>query len=175
MGDGFCFAVFFHQDLRSPDAQDLPGIGTEEGIAAPFLSALDALQEKDGRAVLQFHQGRDRGFRVRQDLAIDRDEVSLPGQSPEGLKIRIMHGSVSFPVINSKKKAVSIVTAFGCCKQKSRGVLRSPHGFDSLGCPSQQWINPSVLFNRHHQFVVANLAVISEIPRLFVLACPLAS
>ena len=59
--------------------------------AAPLLAAFDALQQKGTARAPQLLIGRHRGLQIPQDLAIDRDQVALPGHVGKRLKIRINH------------------------------------------------------------------------------------
>ena len=93
MGDAAHGAVFLDDRLLLPDAEDQPRVRPEEAVPRPFLSPFHALQQEDVGAVGQFHQGRDGGFRIGEDLPADGDQVSLSGASGEGLKIWIVHGS----------------------------------------------------------------------------------
>ena len=58
----------------------------QEGITRPLLSALDAFQQIRGRAVINFREGRDRRVVVRQNFAIEGNEIPLPGVPAEFLE-----------------------------------------------------------------------------------------
>jgi hypothetical protein len=55
----------------------------EEGIACPFLTALNGLQEVGRGAMIYFGKGRDGGIIVRENLSIERNEISLSGILPK--------------------------------------------------------------------------------------------
>ena len=78
------FAALGDGDLAPPGDDALEGREADKGIAAHLLAAFDRFQEEalalaPGRA----QEGRDRGFEVGHERAVDRDERVRPGKSQE--------------------------------------------------------------------------------------------
>ncbi len=101
MGAPLHRAVFLDDDLIAPDAEDGQQVRPEEAVPPPFLPSLHALQQKEMGTVRQFHEGRDGGFRIGEDLPIDGDQVSLFCQFGECFKVRMYTWSIPLSVCAS--------------------------------------------------------------------------
>jgi hypothetical protein len=65
---------------------DNGGTTAKEGIACPFLTTLNGLQEVGRGAMVDFGKGRYRGLVVRQNLSIERNKIALSGILPKLVK-----------------------------------------------------------------------------------------
>jgi len=66
--------IFVHNNGRTT---------AEEGIACPFFTALNGLQEVSRGAMIYFGKGRNGGIIVRENLSIERNEIALSGILPK--------------------------------------------------------------------------------------------
>ena len=74
--------------LAAPVAEDLPGIGCQEGVTRPALSALQRLEEKAVRAPMQLGEGGDGSIAVEDYLPGDRHHPAGAGPLGEDLEAR---------------------------------------------------------------------------------------
>ena len=67
------------------------GVGAQEGVTAPLLAALDALQQKGVGALADLQQGRHRRLLVGEDFPVDGDEIAAFRKFLEFVKRRFVH------------------------------------------------------------------------------------
>ena len=97
-------AVFLDEDLAAPHAEDRQEVRPEEAVPPPFFPSLHALQQEEMGALRQFHEGRDGGFRIGEDLPKDGDQVSLLCQLGKRFEVRCIHGLFLFHPARHKKR-----------------------------------------------------------------------
>jgi hypothetical protein len=68
------FAPLVDRDLPSLRLKNNGRRCAQEGVPAEF-TPLDAFQQESAMAIVDFQQGRNRGFQVRQNFPVDRDQV----------------------------------------------------------------------------------------------------
>ncbi len=96
--------VFLDDDLVIPHAEGRPQVRPEKAVPPPFLAPLHAFQQEKMGAVGQFHEGRDGGFHIGEDLPEDGDHVSLFCQVCERFKVRSIHGRFLIHPAHHKKR-----------------------------------------------------------------------
>ena len=84
-------AVGAHLHLLRLHTDHGQGVGAQEGVAAPFLAALDALQQEGVGALPDLQEGRHRRLLVGEDLPVDGDEIAAFRKFLEFLKRRFEH------------------------------------------------------------------------------------
>ena len=82
--EGAAFALFLHRDRRPAGDDLLVRLDADEGIAAHVLAALDGLeQEGFGLVVGDAEEGRDGGFQVGGDGAVDGHQGVFAAEAKE--------------------------------------------------------------------------------------------
>ncbi len=103
------FSVAGVGDGAALSRETLVGLDADEGIAADAFAAFNGLQKEGfglflglcGGVSGQTQKCADRGFKVGDQSAMDRDECVLPGEAAEvcfGRKGRSRHGLLQFTV-----------------------------------------------------------------------------
>jgi hypothetical protein len=64
----------------------------DEGVAAHLLPLLHRLQQKGGAVIAQLQIDRHRRLQVGRQLAVDRDQIALPGQGANLIESGFVHG-----------------------------------------------------------------------------------
>ena len=145
-------AVAADLHLLGLHADDGQGVGAQEGVTAPLLAALDALQQEGVGALPDLQEGRHRRLLVGEDLPVDGDEIAAFGKFLEFVKRGLVHD-------RSKKKrpcfyhGLFVITVQN---KKSRGA---PSGFPTAlisqlmflwqqANPSYEVAPPPVIFRK---------------------------